>query len=96
MDNGYRGSVDAGIGILESLKEDIELGAFHMKETDSKLNPIEPFMNIFERFHQVSRQLRSRYDGRETLFINDEYDVQDLLHSLLHLHFDDIRPEEWT
>lgn len=96
VDNGYRGSVDAGIGILESLKEDVELGAFEMKDIDSKPNPIEPLLNIFERFHQVSRQLRSRHDGRDTLFIDDEYDVQDLLHSLFHLHFDDIRPEEWT
>jgi hypothetical protein len=30
------------------------------------------------------------------LDIQDEYDVQYLLHSLLHLHFEDIRPEEWT
>jgi hypothetical protein len=49
-----------------------------------------------ERFHAVVRQLRDRYDGRSTLDIDDEYDVQDLLHSLLRLHFDDIRAEEWT
>jgi hypothetical protein len=30
------------------------------------------------------------------LDIEDEYDVQDLLHALLHLDFDDIRREEWT
>ena len=28
--------------------------------------------------------------------IKDEYDVQDLLHALLKLYFDDVRPEEWT
>lgn len=28
--------------------------------------------------------------------MNDEYDVQDLLHALLRIHFEDIRPEEWT
>lgn len=28
--------------------------------------------------------------------VTDEYDVQDLLHSLLWLYFDDIRAEEWT
>jgi len=53
-------------------------------------------MNIFFRFHAVSRQLHSRYDGRSTLDINDEYDVQDLLHSLLKLYFYDVRTEEWT
>jgi hypothetical protein len=28
--------------------------------------------------------------------VADEYDVQDLLHAILKLHFDDVRPEEWT
>jgi hypothetical protein len=28
--------------------------------------------------------------------IEDEYDVQDLLHAILKLDFDDIRTEEWT
>ena len=31
-----------------------------------------------------------------TLDVEDEYDVQDLLHALLRLYFKDIRPEEWT
>ena len=34
--------------------------------------------------------------ARSTLIIEDEYDVQDLLHSLLKLFYDDIRPEEHT
>lgn len=52
--------------------------------------------NICLRFHLVASQMRSRYDDRETLVVKDEYDTQDLLHSLLHIHFDDIRKEEWT
>ena len=52
--------------------------------------------NIFDKFHKVARQLRTRHASRGTLEINDEYDVQDLLHALLLLHFDDVRPEEWT
>ena len=51
---------------------------------------------IFARFHKVARQLRSRHAGRNTLEIEDEYDVQDLLHAILQLYFDDIRDEEWT
>jgi DpnII restriction endonuclease len=51
---------------------------------------------ICSKFHIVALQLRERYNERSTLEIEDEYDVQDLLHSLLRLHFDDIRPEEWT
>ena len=51
---------------------------------------------LINRFHLVARQLRNRHDGRPTLDVNDEYDVQDLFHALLGLYFDDIRPEEWT
>jgi len=51
---------------------------------------------LCRRFHQCSHQLLTRHDSRETLKIKDEYDVQDLLHSLLRLHFDDVRAEEWT
>lgn len=56
----------------------------------------ELLSNLFEKFHAVAKQLRYRYDERPTLDISDEYDVQDLLHSLLKLYFDDIRKEEWT
>jgi REase_DpnII-MboI len=51
---------------------------------------------ILRRFHIVARQLTRRHDNRETIEIRDEYDVQDLLHALLRLYFDDIRPEEWA
>lgn len=51
---------------------------------------------IAERFHLVVRQLRQRYSDRSTLDVSDEYDVQDLFHSLLTLFYDDIRNEEWT
>lgn len=58
--------------------------------------PLNCVKNICSKFHLVARQLRNRYNDRETLGVEDEYDVQDLLHALLTLHFDDIRPEEWT
>ena len=48
------------------------------------------------RFHMFSRQLLSRRESKSTVEIIDEYDVQDLMHALLMLHFDDVRPEEWT
>ena len=58
--------------------------------------PIEAVQRICSKFHLIVRRLRNRYDGRETLDVSDEYDVQDLLNALLTGHFDDIRPEEWT
>jgi hypothetical protein len=51
---------------------------------------------LCSRFHSVAGQLQRRHDHRPTLSIGDEYDVQDLMHSLLRLFFDDVRPEEWS
>jgi len=51
---------------------------------------------IFDRFHKIASQLVNRHNGKPTLVIEDEYDVQDLLRSILTLYFDDIRPEDYT
>lgn len=51
---------------------------------------------IFNRFNTVANQLKRRHNKRKAIEISDEYDVQDLLHALLKLHFDDVRPEEPT
>lgn len=59
-------------------------------------NKLANLLNIFDKFHIICRQLKKRHDSRETLIIKDEYDVQDLLHSLLLLYFDDVRAEEWN
>lgn len=63
---------------------------------NNEKNDMAILENSFSKFHKVARQLSSRYSNRNTVVIKDEHDVQDLLHSLLHLFFDDIRPEEWT
>lgn len=59
-------------------------------------DPVMAIKKLIDRFHVVTRQLRQRHDNRPTLDLADEYDVQDLLHALLRIYFDDIRPEEWT
>jgi hypothetical protein len=51
---------------------------------------------ICRRFHAVAVQLLNRRQKRPTLTISDEYDVQDLMHALLRLHFEDVRTEEPT
>lgn len=58
--------------------------------------PMESIDRLATRFHRVVRLLQQRHEGRATIEVRDEYDVQDLMHSLLTLYFDDIRPEEWT
>jgi hypothetical protein len=87
----YRSTVEAGIGIMESVKEDLGSSALEVGP-----NPINLLRVLCDRFHLVARQIRSRHDDRPTLDIQDEYDAQDLFHALLLVYFDDIRPEEWT
>jgi hypothetical protein len=55
---------------------------------------LQDVLNICRRFHIAAKQLESRREGRNTITIGDEYDVQDVLHSLLRVRFDDVRPEE--
>lgn len=63
---------------------------------DTSSNKSDFIIKLINSFHNVSRQILNRHDKRETIVINDEYDVQDLLHALLRIEFDDIRPEENT
>ena len=67
---------------------------------------IEIAVHLCERFPLFARQLRTRrkdvkVDGqkdriaRPTIDMVDD-DVQDSLHAVLKLFFDDVRPEEWT
>jgi hypothetical protein len=67
-----------------------------VQECPNTLNGIENITKICNSFHAVARQLRVRYSSRDTLSIDDEYDVQDLFHALLKIFFEDVRPEEWT
>lgn len=86
-----------GVSILRSLIENIEEGNLILDDEIIVQNEFNDVIeNIFLKFHKVSKQLTYRYDNRDTIEIKDEYDVQDLLHALLRLHFDDIRPEEWV
>lgn len=51
---------------------------------------------ICANFHKCAKSIQDRHNNRETLVINDEYDMQDLLRGILRLFFDDVRPEEYT
>lgn len=93
-ENDYKKAA-ACIEILKSIKEQVEKGYIILGPDDSV--DVQNTLNIiFSHFHKVARQLRTRYDNRPTIGIEDEYDVQDLLHALLLLYFDDVRPEERT
>ena len=51
---------------------------------------------LCSRFHDVVLQLRSRQGQRETFPLEDDHDLQYLLHALLILDHEDIRPQAWT
>jgi hypothetical protein len=52
--------------------------------------------HLCNRFHAVTRQLRLRKEYRATLDVEDELDVQDLIHAMLRFQFDDVETDEWT
>jgi hypothetical protein len=56
----------------------------------------ERVVSLCRRFPLFVERLQSRQRNRLPFAVNDEYDVQDLLHAVLKLHFEDIRPEEYT
>lgn len=56
--------------------------------------PLEQLNAMLLNFHTVAHQLTQRQRGRPPFLIQDEYDVQDLLHALLRVTFDDVRAEE--
>lgn len=65
-------------------------------DADKQRSANDAIERLFDRFDIVVKQLRKRRENRHTLDVEDEYDVQDLLHAMLRLYFDDIRTEEWT
>lgn len=93
--DNYYSNAEAANSILESIIEYIEKGFVSLDDI-SDFDIDKELKRLFFRFHRVARQLRQRHDNRNTIDIEDEYDVQDLLHALLKLYFDDVRPEEWT
>jgi hypothetical protein len=61
---------------------------------------MDRLLHVINALPEVANQLTKRRKDnnlpRPTLEITDEYDVQDLLHSLLLIDFSDVRSEEWT
>lgn len=97
-DSLFRDSFLKGLNSADAVLASIidEVKEYDLGEQVMPPDSLALLERIILRFHLVARQLRSRREGRPTLAIEDEYDVQDLLHALLRLHFDDIRAEEWT
>lgn len=88
--------LESAKSILKSMIDEIIEFSDINNDEPVEINPLLKIEKICNRFHLMATQLRARYNNRETIDVEDEYDVQDLLHAILKLEFDDIRPEEWT
>jgi hypothetical protein len=84
--------VDQSKTLIRTVLVRLSIGTENVGATVSAENVVF----VCEHFHEVARQLAQRFDHRETLVIRDEHDAQDLLHALLRMFFDDVRPEEHT
>jgi len=63
---------------------------------ESEIAPLLRIRKILSRFHVIANQLKRRRRNKTPYSIKDEYDVQNLLHALLRLDFDDVRKEDWV
>jgi hypothetical protein len=66
------------------------------REKRGSARPLAVLEKLLRRLPRVARQLRSRHGDRKPFCVNDEHDLEDLLRSLLPLHFDDVRLESRT
>lgn len=62
----------------------------------TQVDAVKIVLELANRMLNVERSLKRRHGKRATLVIEDEYDVQDLLRSLLVIFFDDVREETWA
>jgi hypothetical protein len=57
---------------------------------------IELVERICRGFSEFLVPLSRRQQGRPPIVMEDEYDIQDFLHGLLRIFFDDVRPEDFA
>lgn len=63
---------------------------------DTGASQFDVVIRLCRRFPLLIAALQGRQHQKAAFAVTDEYDVQDLLHGVLRLHFDDVRPEEYT
>lgn len=103
VQEAYQKGISDVVTKLKSLKETLEEKLLDIEEeygsapqTYAAPNSFARVEQLLKRFHLIVKQLRDRHGNRQTLSVEDEYDVQDLMHALLFIDFEDIRTEEWT
>lgn len=68
----------------------------YMGQKKAELDFEEPLMRVLNNFHHAAIKYNSRHGGKPGIVIENEYDVQDLLHILLIPYYSTIKPEEYT
>lgn len=75
----------------------------YLEEALARYGASSTTTDALELLEQISRKLpvtfailQSEYRGRPGLTVNDEYDVQHILHAISVLHFEEVEPEEPT
>ena len=91
--------------VQKKIKDILARAAKTQAEFDTTLSKFKPTIiqkeasqvleYLFSKFHTVVKQLQERQRDRDPFSVDDEYDVQDLLHGLLRMYFEDVRPEEY-
>lgn len=99
----HKKDIERQIKRLKTIRDKIDLietnstqQAVAIPRKDPKKLAIDKLINLFSKFHRIAQTLRLRHGSRDTLIIKDEYDVQDLLRTLLKEHFDDVRDEDYV
>ncbi len=89
FDDRFRGPLMEQRRMLTSAKEEVEgEGSYRLS-----LDLVERLARGLPDFLVP---LSSRYDNRPPFVIEDEYDLQDLVHGLLKIFFDDVRAEDFA
>ncbi len=85
---------------INKLIIDTDYGGDESQQSEMRRNKIQVLENILDKFPRVARQLKERRKEKDirrpTLEIKDEYDVQDLLCSLLKINFEIVKKEIGT
>lgn len=96
-----RRSVSEKVSMLAWLTRKVVDGTLETRHSGQRvafaggmLDSVQIVVTSGQRMLEVARQLTRRHSNRPTIELNDEYDAQDLFHSILRLYFDDIRKED--
>lgn len=91
--------ISYSVKMNSEVKEAIDYALTLAEETSPSFIPMKRLDTILVALPKVADELKKRRcdknKPRPSISINDEYDLQDLLRSLLAIDFHDVRPEEW-